>query len=144
MSTNTIIWATDGSEHADRALQHAQGLGVVNGATVTAVHSEEYLLGPRTMGEMPLNVDEDEIKAKLKQQVEDLNSAGVTAQLRVVQPGAPGTAHAIADVADELDAELIILGTRGRSPLTGLLLGSVTQRLLHLAHCPVLAVPPAE
>jgi nucleotide-binding universal stress UspA family protein len=144
MSTSTIIWASDGSEHADRALEHARRLGICDGATVTVVHSEEYLLGPRAMGDTPLHADENEIKTKLQQQVQTLNAGGVTADLRVVQPGAPGTAHAITEVADELDAKLIVVGTRGRSPIAGLLLGGVTQRLLHFAHCPVLAVPPTE
>jgi nucleotide-binding universal stress UspA family protein len=37
---------------------------------------------------------------------------------------------------------VIVVGTRGRTPLAGLVLGGVTQRLLHIAPCPVLAVPP--
>ena len=37
---------------------------------------------------------------------------------------------------------MIVVGTRGRTALSGLLLGGVTQRLLHIAPCPVLAVPP--
>ena len=53
-----------------------------------------------------------------------------------------GPAHAIEEVAAEADADLIVAGTRGHSPVAGLLLGSVTQRLLHIARRPVLAVPP--
>jgi nucleotide-binding universal stress UspA family protein len=45
-------------------------------------------------------------------------------------------------------ADLIIVGTRGHTALGGLMLGSVTQRLLHIGKCPVLAIPavakPAE
>jgi nucleotide-binding universal stress UspA family protein len=55
-----------------------------------------------------------------------------------------GPAHAIASIADGANADLIVVGTRGHSPVAGLLLGGVTQRLLHIAHQPVLAVPPAE
>jgi nucleotide-binding universal stress UspA family protein len=53
-----------------------------------------------------------------------------------------GPAHAIAKIADEAGADLIVVGTRGESPLTRLLLGSVTQRLLHIAEQPVLVIPP--
>jgi nucleotide-binding universal stress UspA family protein len=49
----------------------------------------------------------------------------------------------IADVARDSGADLIVAGARGRTQLSGLLLGSVTQRLLHLGPCPVLVVPAA-
>ena len=56
---------------------------------------------------------------------------------------AGGAAHVIAEIADKEGADLIVAGTRGHGPLSGLMLGSVTQRLLHIVHCPVLVIPSA-
>jgi nucleotide-binding universal stress UspA family protein len=56
----------------------------------------------------------------------------------VVRFGDPG--HEIAHYAKELPADLIVLPSHGRRGLTRLLLGSVTDRVIHLAHCPVLVL----
>jgi nucleotide-binding universal stress UspA family protein len=55
-----------------------------------------------------------------------------------------GPAHAIEEIAAEAGADLIVVGMRGHSALAGLLVGSVTQRLLHVARRPVLVVPAAD
>lgn len=55
-----------------------------------------------------------------------------------------GAAVEIATAARNEGANAIVVGTRGHTMLSGLLVGSVAMRLLHLAPCPVLVVPPAE
>ena len=55
-----------------------------------------------------------------------------------------GPAHALEEVAEREGAELIVVGRRGHSPMAGLVLGSVTQRLLHIARRSVLAAPPLD
>jgi nucleotide-binding universal stress UspA family protein len=134
---NKIVWATDGSETADRALEAAKPL-TQDGATLLAVHSVEYIV---SKGTTPQDVDEEDTQAKIAKQVSELVQQGVNASLKVVEGGVTGAAHTVARVAQEEGADLIVVGTRGRTPLAGLLLGGVTQRLLHLAPCPVLVVP---
>jgi nucleotide-binding universal stress UspA family protein len=137
---NVIVLGLDGSELSDRAIPVAQELATVQGARIEVVHVRELMVG--RAGGYPVNPDEDEIEAKIRRQVDDLNKAGTPASLHLVTAVTHGPAHEIADVAEEVDADLIAVGTRGHAPVAGLLLGSVTQRLLHIAPCPVLAVPP--
>ncbi len=53
-------------------------------------------------------------------------------------------AQALVQLADERDARVIVVGTRGERPLTGALLGSTPHKLLHLSDRPVLVVPAPE
>jgi len=87
---------------------------------------------------------EHELEAKLRRQVDEARDEGLDATFKLVTCAASGAAHMIRDVAREVEADVIIVGTRGHTPIVGLLLGSVTQRLLHIAPCPVLAVPAAR
>jgi nucleotide-binding universal stress UspA family protein len=137
-----IVWATDGSESADRALAFAKELASSSGAKLYAVHSDEHLAGGRSSG-VPVLADEDDLRSAIRTQVETTRAEGFDASFQTVHCTAGRTPHAIADFAQSVDADVIVVGTRGRSPLAGALLGSVTQGLLHSATCPVLAVPPA-
>jgi nucleotide-binding universal stress UspA family protein len=138
---NVIIWASDGSEHADRALDYARGLAEASSARLIVVHVKEIITG--RAGGYPVQVDEEEVEQKIQGQVKDLKDAGLNVSFDEHGTTAGGAAHAIADAAKEAGADLIVVGTRGQGPITGLLLGSVTHRLLHVAPSPVLAVPPS-
>jgi nucleotide-binding universal stress UspA family protein len=139
----TVIWATDGSEWSDQALPYVKSLALDSGAAVVVVHVDERLLG-RSGGSQPLIADENDVRGKIEGQVQELGGAGVNARMQVVEAARGGTAHQIADIAAELPADMIVMGTRGHSALGGVFVGSVTQRLLHIAHCPVLAVTAAS
>jgi nucleotide-binding universal stress UspA family protein len=134
----SVVLALDGSESSDRALECATELAEQHSSSVRVVHVVELTVG-RGGGRAPLN--EKDIQAKVEGQVKALTAAGVKAKLEIHTVPAGGPAHVIADVAEAAKADLIITGTRGHTAVVGMLLGSVPQRLLHLAHCPVLIVP---
>jgi nucleotide-binding universal stress UspA family protein len=135
----TIVWATDGSDAADAALPYVKGLAEGEGHKLVVVHSKELLHG--RAGGYPMYADEDEVLAKIQRQANELRSEGLDVTLRIETVGAPGAAKTIADAARTFDADVIVVGTHGHTAIGGLLLGSVTQRLLHIASCPVLAIP---
>lgn len=151
----TIIWATDGSETADGALPFAKALAACDSGQLVVVHSNELLVGKA--GGYPLLADEDDLEAKIRDhleakirdQVDELKAEGFDVSLKLVTGVATDCAHLIADAAREAAADVIVVGTRGHAPVAGVLVGSltqrlVTQRLLHIAPCPVMAVPTAK
>ena len=135
-----IVWATDGSKAADAALPQVRELASANGTAVVVLHCEEMFVGPRAYG-LDVVVDEDDVKDKIRGQASELAHDGLAVTTEFVGGHAGAAAHAIAEAAENDGADLIVVGTRGHTALGGLLLGSVTQRLLQVASCPVLAVP---
>jgi nucleotide-binding universal stress UspA family protein len=140
---NKIIWATDGSAASDAALPQIRELAGSNGTAVVVLHCDESFVGPRAYG-LEVNVDEPEIQEKIKKQAEELKGEGLDVTTEFVAIHSGIAAHAIAEAAEKDGADLIVVGTRGHTRLGGLLLGSVTQRLLQVAPCPVLSVPARE
>jgi nucleotide-binding universal stress UspA family protein len=135
----TIVWATDGSELADRALPYVTELGTVHNAKIVAVHANELLYG--RYGGAPLLADEPDLRAKVERQVAELKKAGFDVELEL-PTGSTDVAALIAKAAEDANADLIVVGTHGHGGLAAALLGSVARGLLHTAHCPVLAIPP--
>lgn len=136
-----VIWATDGSEAADDAMPHAMELATEHGGELFVVHCEEFTMPPKAGGRFSRFANEEELKVKIERQADELARAGLKTTVQMGTAAVGGAAHVIADAAREEAADVIVVGTRGHTPLGGLLLGSVTQRLLHISPCPVLAVP---
>ncbi len=72
----------------------------------------------------------------------DLAERGAVFDVRRVEQGGD-PAEALLDVAHEIDASVVVIGLRHRTPVGKLLMGSIAQRILLDARCPVLAVKPA-
>jgi nucleotide-binding universal stress UspA family protein len=136
----TIVFGTDGSAGSNAAYELVRELATRTGARVFAVHVVEMVGGKG--GRYPLAADEDRIEDDVQRQVDELSEAGVGAEVIVERVDYGGPARVIADVAHKVGADLIVVGNRGRSPISELLSGSVPRRLLELARRPVLIVPP--
>jgi nucleotide-binding universal stress UspA family protein len=136
----TIVLALDGSDGSKRAIPFALELARREGGNIVIAHVEEEIVGK---GGGPIHATEDEIQAEIRQEAKKLSDEGVETGVEMTSVMLGGPAHAIASIADKANADAIVCGTRGHSAVTGLLLGSVTQRLLHIAKQPVLVVPEA-
>jgi nucleotide-binding universal stress UspA family protein len=138
----TILWATDGSDTAARALPFALCLANADDATLLIAHVREIAVGRG--GGYPVLADETELREQIIRQVKELNESDIAATFIVRTATAGHAARAIVEIARENDADLIVVGTHGYGRVAGLLLGSVTQALLHGGDRPVLAIPTGE
>jgi nucleotide-binding universal stress UspA family protein len=138
---NKILLATDGSPSATEAGRYVSQLAKLTGAQVIVLHA--YPRVPAFLGEPNLsqmihqNLEEaDRIVAPV---VEGLAAAGVDVSAEMLE-GPP--AEAILAVAESSACDLIVMGTRGYGHLAGMLLGSVSHKVLANATMPVLVVRP--
>jgi nucleotide-binding universal stress UspA family protein len=136
----TIVLALDGSEGSQQAIPFALELAKRDNARIVIAHIEEDIVGK---GGGPIHATEDEIQAEIREQAKKLSGEGVETTVEMSSVMLGGPAPAIASIADKASADLIVCGTRGHSALAGVLLGSVAQRLMHVAKQPVLVVPEA-
>jgi nucleotide-binding universal stress UspA family protein len=134
----TILLAVDGSKYAEKAVELAKQLATATNDEVVVTHVTEVL--PARFQNYPgLDSELDKETIELaKRHVADLEEAGIKArpELRSAQYG--GIARIITNLAEDLDAGLIVMGSHGRGDLTALLLGSVAHKVLHLSRRPVL------
>jgi nucleotide-binding universal stress UspA family protein len=141
--TMKILLPVDGSECALRAVDHL----IAHCAWFRDV-PEIHLLhvhAPIPIGRVQAHVGKETLHGYYLEESQELlllaqsrlDAAGRfhTTHIHVGQP-----AEVIAKIAGELECDLIIMGTHGRSGVAGLVMGSVAQRVLHQAACPVLLV----
>jgi nucleotide-binding universal stress UspA family protein len=137
LSLENILLATDGSAHSEAALERALHFAKLCNGTLTAVsvvdvYSEFY-------AEAPEIVEQEEKKAaeilqKVRQKAE---KAGVKVETKMPSGH---SAEEIVDLANETKAGVIFMGSHGRSGIKKLIMGSVAEKVIGLADCPVLVV----
>lgn len=131
----TIVFPTDFSTASDAALEHAAALAMSMNATLLIVHVEEPPLAYGG-GELYYGIPEPDSDRILKM-LDDVKpkNAAVPFAHRLTMGDPAGEIVRIA--ADE-KAEMIVLGTHGRTGVTRLLMGSVAEAVVRRAPCPVL------
>lgn len=151
---NSILLASDGSEHALRAASYAGDLARALQAKIeiVTVHSNEILniqlLGTGAWpGGVPGNpIAVDEVKSNVEAgAIKDIFEPTISAIGELASPpephqfwGHPG--EVVCEQATAMDCGLIVIGSRGRSTFVKIMLGSVTTQVLHHAKCPVTVV----
>jgi nucleotide-binding universal stress UspA family protein len=139
-----ILVPTDFSEPADAALTYALELASKLGATVSLVHVFDDPSGIHSGEYVPMPAEmRGQILADLRRRLADVVSKRGHSELNPQVLVGP-TAQAIVDGARDVGADLIVMATHGRHGMAHLLLGSVAERVVRTAACPVLTVrPPA-
>ncbi len=142
MQIRTIMVPTDFSESAAQAFESALGLAKTFGAHIYLLHAYQLPVQLGVGEPVPLPQDFfDQLRKRAQQHVDEwiekARAAGVEATGDVIQ-AIPG--HAIAEVAERKNIDLIVMGTRGLTGLKHVVLGSVAERTVRLAHCPVMTV----
>jgi nucleotide-binding universal stress UspA family protein len=152
MTAGTVLIAYDGSEGAQAAIERA---GVVLGggrAVVATAWSPLRDAAPAALLALPAGVIEaavDDIDAATEEHARDVaadgaeraRKAGFDAEPRAVR-SSERYFRTLLTLADELDAPVIVMGSRGRSAAASAVLGSVSTGVLHHGRRPVLVVPP--
>lgn len=138
-----ILCPVDFSEASRHAIEHAIVIARWYKASITALHVYNPMVMP-VPGLPPLQdrVSDAELKrvyAETATCFEGANASGVAVDV-IVDIGQPAAQILVRSHA--ADADLIVMGTHGASGFEHLLLGSVTEKVLRRAPCPVLTVPP--
>jgi nucleotide-binding universal stress UspA family protein len=132
-----ILLAVDGSQHSAKAVPVAADLATRYAGEVLVFHAREH--------ELALGVDVDaetseEAMRLVDGVVRELKDEGVGVRGEIVRVPLGQTPRAILDAARDEHVDLIVMGTRGLSEWSRLLMGSVAHKVVHLADIPVLVV----
>lgn len=144
MTSKTIVVATDFSELSQAALQQAKELARATGSKIHLVHVVDELAAryidlpdyPQ-MGQLQTTLERSAHVRLEEIAGGDPSLQGASTEVLTSR----STAEAIVSFARDVHADLIVIGTHGRSGIGRFFLGSVAERLLRIAQCPVLTVP---
>ncbi len=140
-----ILCPIDFSDHSRHALDHAVAMARWYDSTITLLHVcsvvtvAAYAPGTPILPSAVLTpADRDELLASMRRFTEDEGGGGLPVQLEICEGN---TVAEILARATAMPSDLIVMGTHGRAGFERLVLGSVTEKVLRKAACPMLSVP---
>jgi nucleotide-binding universal stress UspA family protein len=143
LAVKSIVIATDGSESAAQALEVAVELAKETGAHLHVVSVRPpRIAGRGGAGIAILEVEEPQGAEHISEAAaQHARAAGVAATAHTAHGD---VADCIAAAAKSLDADLLVVGSRGMGPMRGAILGSVSHALIHNAPVPITIVRHAD
>jgi nucleotide-binding universal stress UspA family protein len=150
LSFSRILCPVDFSEASRHAWNHAVMIGAWFNSTMLVLHVCDPLYPPEPpllLARFPAHTgqlqdtDRRDLEHQLEPWIEEARAKGLVTSLLFDEGHNP--APPILSCAESMNADLIVMGTHGHSGFERLLLGSVTEKVLRKARCPVLTVPPA-
>ena len=133
-----LLVAIDHSEITGRVLAAAQNLASLSNGEVWVLHLREREVLPRAG--LVSTESKDKARAEVDAAVKELAKAGVSVHGEIRDTVFGYAAREIVNDAKQHDISVIVMGSRGRGDLAGLVLGSTAHKVIHLADRPVLVV----
>jgi len=132
-----ILVPVDGSEHSEKALSLVEEFASKFGSEVLVFHVREKWVGRG--GSWDVDLTEEDVNVA-EEAAQKLAGKGVNAKSERQTALSGHAAQGIVRAADDNSADVIVMGSRGLSDWSGLLVGSVTHKVLHMAPCPIVVV----
>lgn len=148
MNIQRVLVPVDYSDHSRRALEYAAQLANRFGASLEVLHvwdrpsyvPDNLTVGPPGTAKSLAELVRDTAQAEMTSFLAGVNLRAPVALEHHLVGGEP--AHAILDWLRSHPAQLLVVGTHGRTGVKHLLMGSVAEKLVRLSPVPVLTVPP--
>ena len=134
-----IVLGIDGSDHAAKATDVTAELAKAVGSEVLVVHILERIAASKGAPAADLEIPSDAV-GLVEEAAARLKKERIKTTEKVITASSGRVAPEILSVAEEVNADLIVVGSRGLSDFSGLLVGSVSHKLIQHANCPVLVV----
>lgn len=143
---NKILVPVDGSEHSQKALEHACAISTINGGEIILLHIANIVTAISNFDQTPITggyvseqlaKDMEETGRAILEEASKNIPEGIKFNT-VFEVGSPGPS--VISIAKKYDADLIVMGSRGLGLLKGIFMGSVSSYVASHETCPVLIV----